>query len=81
MFSIIKQVFVVLLNFITSLATKFVFWMMNDTWYINRPTLIDLNPVELNYYPFTISLDKCLASCSVLSPKICVSKKSKIYKY
>ena len=55
--------------------------MMNDTWYIVRPTLTDLNPVELKYYPFTISLDKCLESCSVLSPKICVSKKSKIYKY
>ena len=22
-------------------------------------TLIDLNPAELNYYPFMISLDKC----------------------
>ena len=24
-----------------------------------RLTLIDLNPAELNYYPFMISLDKC----------------------
>ena len=24
-----------------------------------RPTRIDLNPIELNIYPFMISLDKC----------------------
>ena len=28
-----------------------------------RPTLIDLNPVELKYYPFMISLNKCTESC------------------
>ena len=42
-----------------------------------RPTLIDLNPVELKYYSFMISLDKCNESCSVLSPKICPPKKTK----
>ena len=42
-----------------------------------RPTLIDLNPVELKYYPFMISLDKCSESCNVLSPKICVPKETK----
>ena len=26
---------------------------------MTRPTLIDLNPVEPNYYPFIISFDKC----------------------
>ena len=41
-----------------------------------RPTLIDLNSVELKYYPFMISLDKCTGSCNVLSPKIC-SKRNK----
>ena len=29
-----------------------------------RPTLIDLNPVKLNYFPFMISLDKCNESCN-----------------
>ena len=24
-----------------------------------RPSLIDLNPIELNYYPFMINLDEC----------------------
>ena len=42
-----------------------------------RPTLIDLNPFELKYYPFIISLDKCNGNCNVLSPKISVTKKKK----
>ena len=43
-----------------------------------RPTLIDLNPLELKYCLFMISLDKCTGSCNVLSPKICVPKETKI---
>ena len=42
-----------------------------------RHTLIDLNPVELKYYPFIIGLGKCNGSCNILSPKICVIKKQK----
>ena len=42
-----------------------------------RHTVIDLNPVELKYYQFMISLDKCTGSCNVLSPKICVPKETK----
>ena len=42
-----------------------------------RSTLIDLNPVELKYYPFMITLNKCTGSCNVLSPKICVPKETK----
>ena len=42
-----------------------------------RPTLIDFNPVEVRYYPFMISLDKCTGSCIVVSPKICVLKEAK----
>ena len=40
-----------------------------------RPAFIDLNPVELNCYPFMISLDNCSGSCNSvddLSTKICV---------
>ena len=40
-----------------------------------RPTLIDLNAIELNYFPFMISLDKCQGSCNAvddLSTKISV---------
>ena len=40
-------------------------------------TLINMNPNELKYYPFMISLNKYTGSCNVLSPKICVPKESK----
>ena len=36
-----------------------------------------MNPIELKYYSFKISLDKCNRSFDVLSPKICVSKEAK----
>ena len=42
-----------------------------------RPILIDLDLIELRYYPFMISLDRCNGSCNVLSSKICFSKKAK----
>ena len=45
-----------------------------------RRTLIDLIPVELNYYPFMISLDKFSGICNSvddISTKICVSSKTK----
>ena len=57
MFSLFKQVFPVLLSFIDFSATKCLF--LNDKAWMVRLTLIDLNPVELKYYPFMISLDKC----------------------
>ena len=75
MFSLIKQVFIVLLGFSVSLATKCMF--LNDEPCIVRPTLIDMNPVELKYYPFMISINKSTGSCNVLSPKICVAKETK----
>ena len=40
-----------------------------------------MNPSELKYYPFMISLNvhlfKCTGSCNVLSPKMCVPKEVK----
>ena len=47
MFRPIKQVLIALLSFIGSLATKYV--SLNNEPCIIRPTLIDLNPVELNH--------------------------------
>ena len=47
---------------------------------ISRPTLIDLNPVEFNYFPVMISLDKCSGSfnaADALSTKIFVAVKQK----
>ena len=34
-----------------------------------RPNIVVINPVELKYYPFMISLNKYIGSCYVLSPK------------
>ena len=50
---------------------------LNDEPYMVRPSITDINPVELKYYPFIISLNKCNGSCNVLSPKICVPKEPK----
>ena len=51
--------------------------LLNDEPCKVRSTLIDTNPVELKYYPFKISLNTCIGSCNVLSPKICVPKETK----
>ena len=78
MFSLIKKVFIVLLSFSEFLSrdrTKCLF--LNDEPCMVRPTLLDLNPVQLKYYPFMISLDKCSGSYNVLSPKTCVPKETK----
>ena len=36
-----------------------------------------MNPNELKYYLFIISLNKCTGNCNVLSPKMCVPKETK----
>ena len=64
MFWLIKQVFIALLNFSGSLATEYV--SLNNKPCMTRPTVINLNPVELNYYPFMINLDKCGESCNAV---------------
>ena len=69
------SLFIVFLSFSSSLATKCLF--LNDEPCMVRPTLINMNPIELKYYPFMISLNKCTGSCNVLSPKICVPKETK----
>ena len=56
MFSLIKQVFNVLLRLSESLArdrTQCLF--LNNELSMVRSTLIDLNPVELKYYSFIIN--------------------------
>ena len=62
MFWLLKQVFIVLLSFSGSLATKFV--SLNNEPLMIMATSVDSNSIELNYYLFMISLDKCNGSCS-----------------
>ena len=69
--------FIVLLSFSESLShdqTKYLF--LNDEPCRVRPTLIDLNPVKLKYYPFMIRLDKCTGSCNGISLKTCFPKET-----
>ena len=75
MFSVIKQVFIVLLSFSSPLATKCLSLIDEPCMVI--PPLIDLNPVGIKYYQFMSSLDKCRGSCNVLLSKICVLNKTK----
>ena len=70
--------FILLLSLTSSLArnqTKCLF--SNDKPCTVRPTLTDLDPIELKYYPFMISLDKCTGSFNVFSPKTYVQKETK----
>ena len=53
---------------------------LNNTPCTASPAFIDLNPIELNYYTFMISLDKCNRSCNAvddLSTKRCVPSETK----
>ena len=75
MFRLIKQIFVALLTFSASLATKCM--SLNSEPSMIKTTLIDLNPAKLNHYPFMISLDKCNGSYNAvddLSTKIRVPR-------
>ena len=47
---------------------------LNNETFMIRPILIDLNPVEPNYYPLMVNLEKCNGSFNVaddLSTKMC----------
>ena len=78
MFSLMKQVFIALLSFSSPLArvpkARAKYLSLNDEPCMVRPTLIDLNPVELKYYPFMISLNKFTGSCEFLPSKLSFSK-------
>ena len=50
---------------------------LNDEPCMVRHTIIDMNSVELQYYPFIISLNKCAEICSVLSPKMCPKRNNR----
>ena len=76
------SLFIVLLRFssivaCTSKVSVSTRLFLNDETCIVRPILIDLNPVELKYYPFMISFNKCTGSCDVVSQKICIPKETK----
>ena len=75
MFGPIKQVFIVLLSFSSSLATKCV--SLNDPPFMDRPTLIDFNLTELKFYPSMISLDNVVEVVIFYLQKYVFRKKQK----
>ena len=77
MFSLIKQVFVVLLSFSEYLSTKCLF--LNDEPCMVRPALIDMNPIELKNYPFMISLINVLEVTMSYLQKYVFQKKQRTY--
>ena len=72
------SLFIVLLSFSESLARdRMKCLFLNDKPCMVRPSFTDMNPVELKYYPFMITFNKCTGSCNILSPEICVPKETK----
>ena len=69
------SLFIVLSGFSETLATKCL--LLNDGLCMIRLTLTNINPAEVKYYPFINSSNRCVGSCNVLSPKICVPKETK----
>ena len=62
-----------LLSFSGFLATKCK--SLNNVQFKTRPFIIDKNPVELKYYPYTITLDNFNGSCNTFTKifdRICV---------
>ena len=59
--------FIVLLSTLARVADLTKCHILNDELCMVRPTIIDMNPVELKYYPFMISLNKCTARCKTAS--------------
>ena len=83
MFSISKEMFIVLLSNIVNASnhTKYIY-LSNQKREI-QPTFINLHPSEYNqefhYYPFTVKSEKCVGSFNTLndlSNKVCVSNKT-----
>ena len=73
MFTLIKQVYFVLLSFNQFLATRCL--SLNDELCLVTPPIIDMNLVELRYYPFMIKLNKYTGSCNIYLLKHAFQKK------
>ena len=72
-----EKIFIGLLSFSGSLATKCM--SLNNGQFKTRAFLVDLNPIELKYYPCIIPLDKCNPNCNTLgeiSGRICTPNKT-----
>ena len=79
MFGVIKKMFTRLLICIVNVSNHTKCVSLSNQRCIIQPILINLHPneysQEVHYYPFAVTLDKCVGSCNTLndlSKKICV---------
>ena len=73
MLRLIKQVFIALLIFSESSATKCL--SLKNEQCITRLNFIDLSPFKPNYFPLIVSLDKCNRSFNAADD---ISTKSRV---
>ena len=85
MFEIIRKMFIILLTSIVNASNNTKCVSLSDQKCEIQPTFINLYPDEyshkFHYYPFTVTLYKCVGSCNNLndlSDKVCVQMKRKI---
>ena len=75
---LVKLVFLILLSFSRPLATKCI--SLNCELCMTRFILTDLNPTDLNYFPFFIKQEMSTGSCNTLDDsfkKMCFLRKTK----
>ena len=86
MFGFIKKMFIGLLSF--GVPTRFGDWLatkcvsMSNQPYQPRPAIVNINSHEPLYYPFTISINKCVGSCNTIDDsfaRIFVPKRVKMF--
>ena len=83
MFGLIKKIFIGLLNCILSASNDTKCVSLSNQKCMIKSTLINLHSNEYSqgfyYYPFTVKLDRSVASCNTLndlSSKVCVLNKT-----
>ena len=78
----LKTVFIMSLSYYVNQIQKNVKCIPLDNQpYLANGTLVDLNPSELRYYPFAVSLDRYSGSCKGfdnLLDRLCVSNKTDV---
>ena len=84
MFGIISKMFIELLTSLVKASNHTKCASLSNQKCTTQPTIINLHSNEytqgLHYYPFAVSLDRCVGSCNTLndlSNKVCVPNKTK----
>ena len=85
MFGLSKRMFVLLLTSIVSVSNHAKGLSLSNQKCMTQPTSINLHPneysqeLELHYYHFAVSVDRCAGSCNTLddvSNRVCVANET-----